>query len=221
MKAVRGSGRSRQVGRGPRVRAAVLAAALAELAEVGYAALTIDNVARRAGVHKTTVYRRWQDRDRLLLDAVIDQVAVDVPIPDTHAVETDLREHARSLIRWLTSPAGQAIIAAAFSDLARTPQLAGLKRRFFEDRFRRIEPVVTRAVERGELPPGTEPGQLVRAVIAPIYLRLLITADPLDEAVADQAVRVALAAARAGLFRPPPGTAAGGSAGVRRSAAGA
>jgi len=189
------------LGRGPRVRTAVLAAALAELAEVGYSALTIDSVARRAGVHKTTVYRRWQDRDQLLLDAVIDQIAVDVPIPDTHAIETDLREHARSLIRWLTSPAGRAVLAAAFSDLARTPQLAGLKRRFFADRFRRIEPVVTRAIERGELPPGTEPAQLVKAVIAPIYLRLLVTADPLDEAVADHAVRVALAAARAGLFR--------------------
>lgn len=197
--------RSRQIGRGPRVRAAVVAAALAELAEVGYSALTIDNVARRAGVHKTTVYRRWQDRDQLLLDAIIEQIAMDVPIPDTHAIETDLLEHARSVIRWLTSSAGRAVVAAAFSDLARTPQLAGVKRRFFEDRFRRIEPVVTRAVERGELPPGTDPGQLVRAVIAPIYLRLLVTADPLDEAVADQAVQVALAAARAGLFRVPSG----------------
>lgn len=180
----------------------MLAAALAELAEVGYSALTIDNVARRAGVHKTTIYRRWQDRDRLLLDAVIEQVAVDVPIPDTDTIETDLREHARSLIQWLTSPAGQAVVAAAFSDLARTPQLAGLKRRFFEDRFRRIEPVVTRAIARGELPPGTEATQFVKAVIAPIYLRLLITAEPLDEAVADQAVQVAMTAARAGLFCP-------------------
>jgi len=189
------------LGRGPRVRAAVLAAALAELADVGYSALTIDNVARRAGVHKTTVYRRWQDRDRLLLDGLVDQITVEMPSPDTHALETDLREHARSLIRWLTSPAGQAVIAAAFSDLARTPQLAGLKRRFFEDRFRHIEPIVTRAIERGELPSGTEPAQLVKAVIAPIYLRLLVTAEPLDEAVADQAVRVALTAAHAGLFR--------------------
>ena len=188
--------------RGRRVRAAVLAAALAELAEVGHSALTIDNVARRAGVHKTTIYRRWQDRDRLLLDAVIEQVAVEVPVPDTDAIETDLREHARSLIQWLTSPAGQAVVAAAFSDLARTPQLAGLKRRFFEDRFRRIEPVVTRAIARGELPPGTEATQLVKAVIAPIYLRMLITAEPLDEAAADQAVQVALTAARAGLFCP-------------------
>jgi AcrR family transcriptional regulator len=50
------------VGRGPKVRAAVLAATLEELAAVGYAALTVDDVARRAGVHKTTIYRRWEDR---------------------------------------------------------------------------------------------------------------------------------------------------------------
>lgn len=195
---------SRYVGRGPRVRAAVLGAALAELAEIGYAALTVEGVARRAGVHKTTVYRRWRDRDSLVLDAIIDQVAIDVPVPDTRAVETDLREHARSLIRWLTSPTGAAIVAAAFSDAARAPEIAGLKRRFFEDRFRRMEPVVTRAIARGELPRGTDPSQLVRAVIAPIYLRLLVTAEPLDEAVASQAVRIALAAARAGVFRSSP-----------------
>jgi AcrR family transcriptional regulator len=190
-----------QLIRGRQVHAAVLAAALAELAEVGYSAFTIDNVARRAGVHKTTIYRRWQGRDRLLLDALIDQIAVEVPVPDTGAIETDLQEHARSLIRWLTSPAGQAVIGAAFSDLARLPQLAGLKRRFFEDRIRRIEPVVTRAIERDELPRGTDTAQLVTSVIAPIYLRLLVTAEPLDRAAADQAVRVALTAARAGLFR--------------------
>ena len=64
------AGRARPAGRGPKVRAAVLAATLAELTETGYAALTVDNVARRAEVHKTTVYRRWKDREGLVADAV-------------------------------------------------------------------------------------------------------------------------------------------------------
>ena len=63
------AGRS-AVGRRPRMRAAVLGATLAELAERGYAALTVDTVARRAGVHKTSIYRRWGDRESLVVDAL-------------------------------------------------------------------------------------------------------------------------------------------------------
>jgi AcrR family transcriptional regulator len=193
-----------QLGRGPKVRAAVLAATLAELGEAGYAALSVDAVARRAGVNKTTIYRRWPVREALVVDALTDQIAVDVPIPDTGAIETDLRELARSLVRWLTSPAGRAIIAATISDAARSPEIAEVKQRFFEDRFRRAEPVIARAKDRGELPRTTDPAELVKAMIAPIYLRLLVTADPVDESTADQAVEVALAAARAGKLPASP-----------------
>ncbi len=62
--------------RGAAVRAAVLTAALDELAERGFAALTMDNVATRAGVHKTTVYRRWPDRESLVTDAVLEALGV-------------------------------------------------------------------------------------------------------------------------------------------------
>jgi AcrR family transcriptional regulator len=185
------------------VRAAVLAATLAELAERGCAALTVEAVARRAGVHKTTVYRRWRDRESLVVDALTDLIAVEVPVPDSGDVATDLRELARALVQWLTSPGGQAVLAAVLSDTFRVPELAEVKRRFFADRFRRAEPVVTRAVARGELPPGTDPAEVVKALIAPIYLRLLITAEPIDERTADRAAQVALAAARAGALRSP------------------
>src|SRR5262245_4386940 len=63
--------------RGSKVRDAVHAATLAELLDKGYAALSIDSVAQRAGVHKTTVYRRWVDRDSLLVDALAEHLATD------------------------------------------------------------------------------------------------------------------------------------------------
>jgi len=193
--------RPRPPGRGPKVRAAVLAATLGELADNGYAGLTIDNVARRCGVHKTTIYRRWKDRESLVADAVIDLAAARVPFPDTGDIDADLRELARSFVRFLNSPAGKAVAAATLSDAGRVPEIAGARRRFFADRFRRAEPVVSGAVARGELPAGTDPAELVRALVAPIYLRLLVTAEPLDQTVADNAARAALAAARAGALR--------------------
>jgi AcrR family transcriptional regulator len=101
------AGRTRPAGRGPEVRAAILAATLAELTEKGYAALTVDNVARRSGVHKTTIYRRWKDREALVAEAFTNLLATKgAPIAGTGDIDADLRDLARSLVRWLTSPIG-------------------------------------------------------------------------------------------------------------------
>ncbi|MFC7534050.1 TetR/AcrR family transcriptional regulator [Actinoplanes sp. GCM10030250] len=186
------------VGRGPKVRAAVLAATMLELADRGYADLTVDGVAQRAGVNKTTVYRRWRDRQSLVADAITDQIAAEVPIPDTGGIDGDLRAFARSLIRTLAGPTGQAIAGTMLAGAARIPEIAGIKQRFFEDRIRRAEPFIDRAVRRGELPAGIDPAELIKTLIAPIYLRLLVTAEPLDDFLADRATAITLAAARAG-----------------------
>src|ERR1700728_3132497 len=145
------AGDTRRAGRGPKVRAAVLAATLAELTETGYAALTVDNVARRAGVHKTTIYRHWKDREGLVADAVADRAGTaKMPFPDTGDIGTDLLRLARMTVAFLTSPAGGTVAVASMSDAGRIPEVAGAKRRFFEALFRQAEPVVAGAIARGE-----------------------------------------------------------------------
>ena len=196
--------RVRAPGRGPKVRAAVLAATLAELADTGYAALTVENIARRAGVHKTTIYRRWTDRESLVADVLGERIAVDFPIPDTGSVEADLRQLAQAFVAWVTSPTGQMIFAAVYSDAARIPGISDVRRELFEYGPRRAAVVIERAIERGELPAGTDPALVLRTLIAPIYFQLTVTAEPVDPAAADQAAHIALAAARAGVFRRPP-----------------
>ncbi|MFF7453928.1 TetR/AcrR family transcriptional regulator [Kitasatospora sp. NPDC008115] len=186
------------IGRGEKVRAAVLTAALAELDDIGYAALTMDGVAQRAGVHKTTVYRRWKDRDALILDALTGRIAGDIPIPDTGDLDGDLRALARGLAAWLGSPAGAAVLAVMLSDAARAPGIAEVRAGIFADRLRRAEPVVVRAVERGELPAGIDPAEVIKNLAAPLYFRALITGEPVDERAADRAARAVLAAARHG-----------------------
>jgi len=90
-RAGRGQGVPGRAGRrGAVVRRAVLAATLAELGEGGYASLGIERVAARAGVHKTTVYRRWPDRESLVTDALLELAADDFAIPDTGDVDRDL-----------------------------------------------------------------------------------------------------------------------------------
>jgi AcrR family transcriptional regulator len=200
------AGRARPVGRGLKIRAAVLAATLAELTETGYTALTVENVARRAGVHKTTIYRRWKDREGLVAAAVAERAgtAKMPPFPDTGDIGTDLVRLARMTVAFLTSPAGGIVVASSMSDVGRIPEVAGAKRRFFEALFRQAEPVVSGAIARGELPADTDPAELVRTLLAPIYLRLLVTAEPIDRTTADNAAKVAFAAARAGALRSDP-----------------
>jgi AcrR family transcriptional regulator len=192
-------------GRGPKVRTAVLTAALAELVDVGYAALTVENVAQRANVHKTTIYRRWGDRDSLVADAMTNLARASVPVRDTRDIVADLRHVARSFVAFLSSPAGRAVVATLQSDASRMPEVVAARRRFFEDRFRQADSLVAGAIARGELPAETDTAELMRTILAPIYLRLLVTAEPVSESVADSAARVALAAARAGALRAERG----------------
>ncbi|MFD7159607.1 TetR/AcrR family transcriptional regulator [Kribbella sp. NPDC059898] len=188
-------------GRGPRVRAAVLGATLVELAEGGYAALTIDNVARRAGVHKTTVYRRWPNRERLVAEVLGEHITTDFPIPDTGRLADDLLALAQAFVAWVSSPPGRMIFTAIYSDAARFAEIDDVRRDLFEYGPRRAQQVVVRAVERGELPAGTDPGAVIRTLIAPIYFQLTVVSEPVDDHTAEQAAGIALAAARAGVFQ--------------------
>ena len=103
----------------------------------------------------------------------------------------------------LASPAGAARGRSGQSPMHREAP-GQLQRRFFEALFRQAEPVVSGAIARGELPADTDPAELVRTLLAPIYLRLLVTAEPIDRTTADNAAKVALAAARAGALSSAP-----------------
>jgi AcrR family transcriptional regulator len=179
----------------------VLAATLAELAEIGYPELSVENVAQRAGVHKTTIYRRWRDREALVIDAVAENVITEVPVPDTGSIEGDMRALARGLVRWLHSPIGKGVLATMCPGAACALEVEEGRREFYRIRFGQVVPVIERAISRGELPADTDPTEVIKTMAAPIYFRMLVLPEPVDDAVADRAVDIALAAARAGALR--------------------
>ncbi len=181
-------GRKRPGGRSARVRSAVLGATLAELAAVGYSALTLEGIARRAGVHKTTVYRRWGSRDRLLLEAILERSSEQVPIPDTGSLRADLFAVATAVIAMITTPEITAAIRALVSEAPHEPALAASGREFWAARFSLTREVIERAVQRHELPQTAHPDLAIEALIGPIYLRLLVTGEPLDTDYAGQLV---------------------------------
>lgn len=193
-------GTVRPGGRTARVRESVLRAAGDALAEQGFDRFDLADVARRAEVGKTTVYRRWSTPTGLIADLLDDMAEQSSPRTRTGSLAEDLRANARLVLSTLTDPRQGAlfrsVIAAATCD-ARTAQAL---HRFYAVRIEEWSGCVTEAVERGELPAGTDPGEVIRAVSAPLYYRLLASGDPLDEAAADRAAVAAAVAAKAGAY---------------------
>ncbi|HEY0543035.1 MAG TPA: TetR/AcrR family transcriptional regulator [Actinoallomurus sp.] len=193
-------GTLRPGGRTARVRVAVLRAAGDALAEQGIDRLDLADVARRADVGKTTVYRRWGTVTGLVADLLTDMAEQSLPRTRTGSLLGDLRANARLVRRTLTDPRQgalfKAVIAAATCD-ART---ADALHHFYDTRIQEWAPCVDEAIERGELPEGTDACEVIRAVSAPLYYRLLASGDPLDDAAADRAAEAAAAAARAGAY---------------------
>ncbi|MET7852505.1 TetR/AcrR family transcriptional regulator [Streptomyces avermitilis] len=193
-------GTVRPGGRTARVRAAVLRAAGDVLAEQGFAHLDLADVARRAEVGKTTVYRRWGSVTGLVTDLLDDMAEQSLPRAETGSVREDLRANAHLVQRTLADARQgalfRAVIAAATCD-ARTAESL---RRFYEVRVAEWAPCVARGVERGELPVGTDAAMVVRAVSAPLYYALLTTGAAPEPADADRAADAAVAAAIAGAY---------------------
>lgn len=188
-------GTLRPGGRSAKVKAAVLDAVLDQLADAGLTSVTVEAVAARAGVHKTTIYRRWPARTDLIRDALTDRLAAALPIPDTGDIDTDLAALARSVTAVLAAPLQAAVTRAL---LAATPddEITSVVHDYWTSRLSAIEPRIRTAIDRGQLPPDTEPARLVQALAAPLFFQLLIARRPLDNTTADQAARDTLILAR-------------------------
>jgi AcrR family transcriptional regulator len=194
-------GTVRPGGRTARIAESVFAAAIAELAERDFADISIETIAARAGVHKTTVYRRWGSKPELIRQALAGAAGTHIPVPDTGSVDTDLRMLAHAVRAVLSSAQGAAVTTGLIVGGLSSPEIAGLMRQFWASRLDAISVIVERAVQRGQLPAGTDPAALMHAMSAPLYYRLLVTREPVTQRDADVGADAALAAARAGVFR--------------------
>ncbi|MFB7476542.1 TetR/AcrR family transcriptional regulator [Kitasatospora sp. NPDC056184] len=172
--------RRRPGGRAARVRQAVLTAAMELLAEEGITRLTVAGVAARAGVNETTVYRRWGSREKLVLDAMLAGSNEGIPVPDTGAVRTDLAAFARALAEYLATPAGRSVARAAALS-SDDPGLAEAWQAFWQSRLNQAGAVVARAVERGELPAGTDTALALELLCSPLQTRALLGHRPVAE----------------------------------------
>ncbi|GAA5613075.1 TetR/AcrR family transcriptional regulator [Streptomyces platensis] len=192
-------GEARPGGRTARTRQAVLAAVFQELDEGGFAGLTMEKVAQRSGIHVATLYRRWRCIEGLVCE-LLTELSSDVPLPDTGSLPEDLRALARSVAAFFGEVRMRALIEAVVSAAARDPQAAAVLRSFFGERLTLAGQMVRRAVDRGELPADTDPEEVMSALGAPFYYRILIARRPVDRRLAESAATAVWAAARAGAY---------------------
>jgi AcrR family transcriptional regulator len=185
-------------GRTARTRAVVLAAVEAELLDHGFDGLTVDAVAERSGVHRATVYRRWRDVGGLLADALAAGREDGWQPPDLGSLVADLAGLNRDVVEHLTGERslGRALIVASY----RSAAAAAALREFLDDRYRRCEVVVGRAIARGEAPAGTDARRLLVAATAPLYHEILLLGGTVDDALAARCATDAARAAAAGVY---------------------
>jgi AcrR family transcriptional regulator len=193
-------GTTRPGGRTARTAAAVLAAAIEELSVRDYADISVESIAARAGVHKTTVYRRWGSKVEIIRQALVGAASEHIHVPDTGSVDSDLLLLARAVQAVLSAPQGAAILTGLIVGGLASAELAGVMRQYWAVRLEAISVIVDRAVSRGELPAGTNPAALMRTLAAPLFYQLLVARAPVTEEDANLSTAATLAAAKAGVF---------------------
>jgi AcrR family transcriptional regulator len=161
--------------RDPRVDAAILGATLRELTDAGYARLSIDAVARRAGVSRPAVYRRWPSKAQLVHEAVFPDIAADsLPIPHGPDFAADVRIMLEQAVSYLSRPEVLAAAPGLMAEFRTDPGLQQLMAARLEDQLRAgLARRVEAAIAAGKAAPGTEPGLLLDVITGTVLFALL------------------------------------------------
>ena len=185
---VRGRGRPRdEVARGR-----ILEAALELLEELGFASATTDAIAERAGASKATIYRWWPNKAAVLLEALREAVAQELPFPDTGDLREDIRVQLENFVKLLTGRRGRifkAFIAAAQSD----PEVASaFLSVWIQPRRAKTKVVLERHRQSGRLRADLDLDLVLDLLYGPLYFRLLAGHGELTTAYADSIAELAL-----------------------------
>ena len=168
-----------------RVHRAILQAANELLESEGFAAVTVEAIAERAGVSKATVYRWWPNRAAVVMDGFLSIVSSEVPFPHTGHAREDIRIHMRRLAEAFSGKIGRTV-AALIAEGQSDPELAeALRSRWLSVRRTEAREILELGIERGELREDLDQEVAVDVLYGPIYYRMLVGHAPLDDDFAD------------------------------------
>jgi AcrR family transcriptional regulator len=177
--------------RSEEARRKALAAAIDLIVERGVGNLSIEEVAARSGVAKTTIYRHWPERASLIIDTVRSTFS-HVTTPDTGSLRGDLETYFGEMVRAdLNGKVGQ-LTPSLLDAAARDPEINSLMDRLSLERQQPLMTMISRAQERGELPADLDREVVVGTVIGPIVFRKVVQRRPVDAAYVSKCLDVTL-----------------------------
>jgi AcrR family transcriptional regulator len=175
--------------RSERSRQAILNAADDLLVEVGYAAVTIEGIAARAGVGKQTIYRWWGSKAEVLMDNYTGDARKELAPAQTGQIEEELRGYLRQLAEFLTlAPAG-AVLKSLIGQAQHDNDMAATFRRdHLSTQLDWERDMLRRGIERGQLPADLDVDRALSELLGPVYYRVLVTGEPVDADFTDALV---------------------------------
>jgi AcrR family transcriptional regulator len=182
--------RRRPGGRSARIQAAVMKATIDMLRERGMDGLNVAEIASRVGIPESTIYRRWRSREELVIETVLTQMDVTIPLPDTGSFRVDLQEFLRTSATFLESPEGILLTRSMFATMNQTD--SRVRQIYWAARFSHTGELVQRAIERGEVAPKFDANVLLTALTGALYVRMLVLEAPLDQPFLDNLAQMLL-----------------------------
>jgi AcrR family transcriptional regulator len=154
------------------------------------------DIAARAGVHETSIYRRWGSRANLIAEALSSQMNADLALPDTGSTREDLVAFFTALAEFLAAPLGRSIMGLGFAASDEEDVFESARNQFWTIRLTRASILVRRGVDRQELRPDIDAELFLEALGGPLNLHVLLRNRPADRDYVSQLVDLALAGAR-------------------------
>ena len=185
-----------------RSMAKVLSETYGLLTEGGIGGVSIDEVARRSGVSKTTIYRHWPSRSALLLDAC-SKLGSPAPVPDTGTLPGDLAILAAGVAEDLCTARWPAVLPSIIDAAERDPEVAGVQAALQVGFTAPFLAVAERARHRGELPDGRSASDIVASLLGPLFFRRWFSREPIDDRFVEMLVHSVTHPAGASHSRPP------------------
>lgn len=169
----------------------ILSASYDLLLETGFGAVTVEKIADRAKVSKATIYKWWPNKAAVVMDGFLSSAADRLPVPDTGSVFDDILMHATNLSRFLISREGKIITEIIGEGQMDSGLAEAYRTRYFQPRRLEARLLMERGVQRGELKDNLDIEVVTDLIYGPIFYRLLVVSQPIDDAYVQQLVRYA------------------------------
>jgi AcrR family transcriptional regulator len=156
--------------------------------------LTIEAIARESGVGKTTIYRWWNNKTAVVMDAFWEKLLPEIQFPQSESATEAIAAQMKLLIEAFSGDYGRIVAQIIAEGQACSETLASYRDRFLDARREAAKAIIQQGIENGEFPPHLDPELAIDLLYGAIYFRLLVGHLPLDRAFAEELPKLALKA---------------------------